>query len=269
MKLSVSDIAWDKEDDPFFYREMKRLHYRGLEIAPTRIFPGAPYDRLLEAEKWASGLRETYGLHLSSIQSIWYGKTERMFGSREEREELAAYTRKAIDFAHAVGCGNLVFGCPSNRRLEPGESADAGMAFFEELGRYAQTKGTVLSLEANPAIYHTNYMNTTMEALALVKQVNVDGFRLNLDLGAVIYNGESLEALIGEFRWIRHIHISEPHLRAVKVRDIHRELAEILSCGQDYEGYISIEMGKGLEREDVVRIMGEVKELYGELCEEI
>ena len=112
-------------------------------------------------------------------------------------------------------------------------------------------------------------MNTTMEALDLVKQVNVDGFRLNLDLGAVIYNGERLEELIGEFRWIRHIHISEPHLRAVKVRDIHRELAEILSCGQDYEGYISIEMGKGLEREDVVRIMEEVKELYGGLCEEI
>ena len=42
-------------------------------------------------------------------------------------------------------------------------------------------------------------MNTTMEALDLVKQVNVDGFRLNLDLGAVIYNGESLEELIGEF----------------------------------------------------------------------
>ncbi len=31
MKLSVSDIAWDKEDDPFFYGQMKRLHYRGLE----------------------------------------------------------------------------------------------------------------------------------------------------------------------------------------------------------------------------------------------
>ena len=53
------------------------------------------------------------------------------------------------------------------------------------------------------------------------------------------------------------------------MRDIHRELAEILSCGQDYKGYISIEMGKGLEREDVVRIMEEVKELYGGLCEEI
>lgn len=53
------------------------------------------------------------------------------------------------------------------------------------------------------------------------------------------------------------------------MRDIHRELAEILSCGQGYEGYISIEMGKGLEREAVVRIMEEVKELYGGLCEEI
>lgn len=269
MKLSVSDIAWDKEDDPFFYGEMKRLHYGGLEIAPTRIFPQTPYDRLSEAEEWSAGLRQRYGLRISSMQSIWYGRTERLFGSREERDALAAYTRKAIDFARAAGCGNLVFGCPSNRRLEPGESADAGRAFFEELGRYAQAKGTVLSLEANPVIYHTNYMNTTMEALALVKQVNADGFRLNLDLGTMIYNGESLRALTGEFKWIRHIHISEPYLRAVRVRNIHRELAEILSCEPDYEGYVSIEMGKGLERGAIVRIMEEVKEIYGGLCEKI
>ena len=45
-------------------------------------------------------------------------------------------------------------------------------------------------MEANPAIYNTNYINTTQEALDLIREVGSDGFRLNLDVGTMLENGE-------------------------------------------------------------------------------
>ena len=47
MKLSVSNIGWKMEEDEYVYSLMKKYGYSGLEIAPTRIFPEAPYDCLV------------------------------------------------------------------------------------------------------------------------------------------------------------------------------------------------------------------------------
>ena len=49
MKLSISNIAWKSEDDFKVYKLMKKYEYKGLEIAPTRIFSEQPYKKLTEA----------------------------------------------------------------------------------------------------------------------------------------------------------------------------------------------------------------------------
>ena len=48
------------------------------------------------------------------MQSIWYGMIEK-FDSSDKRQKLIKYTKKAIDFAVAIECSKLVFGCPKNR----------------------------------------------------------------------------------------------------------------------------------------------------------
>ena len=113
MKLSISNIGWDAEQDEAVYRLMGAYGFSGLEIAPTRIFPEAPYSQREAAKRWSENLKAQYGFGVSSMQSIWYGRQEKLFGNEEERQVLLAYTKEAIDFAAAVGCGNLVFGCPA------------------------------------------------------------------------------------------------------------------------------------------------------------
>lgn len=262
MQLSISNLAWEKEHDRFFYGQMKRLGYTGLEIAPTRVIPENPYERKKEAARWAESLFKEYGIVISSMQSIWYGRSERLFGTKEERDGLLSYTKKAIEFASALNCHNLVFGSPKNRNLAPEEDPGEAIPFFEELGEYACSRNTVFSLEANPIIYHTNYLNTTKEALNIVKRVNSKGLRVNLDMGTMIYNCETIQELAGEWEWINHIHISEPYLKVVSLQKIHRELAEFLSKEPCYDGYISIEMGSGFEREEIVAVMCEIGEMY-------
>lgn len=118
MRLSISNIGWVSESDEQIYKIMKKLDFRGLEIAPTRIFPESPYDKSEDAKKWSESLKNEYGFCVPSMQSIWYGRQEKIFHSPEDREALTEYTKKAIDFAAAIGCGNLVFGCPRNRNIE-------------------------------------------------------------------------------------------------------------------------------------------------------
>ncbi len=243
MKKSVSNIAWGPEQDETIFRRMRDTGFSGLEIAPTRVIPEAPYDHLPEAVRFAGSLRERYGLVISSMQSIWFGRTEKIFGTAEERTRLTAYTRKAVDFAAAVGCRNLVFGCPKNRALPEGADPETAVSFFRELGDYAAARGTVIALEANPPLYHTNYINTTPEALRLIREVNSEGFRLNLDTGTMTENGEDVSVLEGSEKWIHHVHLSEPGLVPLRKRALHRELAAFLRSFS-YDGFVSIEAGR-------------------------
>lgn len=259
MKLSISNIGWSANQDDTTYNLMKKYGYSGLEIAPTRIITQNPYDNIQEMQHWYYNLSSRYKFSISSMQSIWYGRTEKLFGSREERDILLNYTKKAIDFAASVNCKNLVFGCPKNRWLPDGTDESHAITFFRELGDYASSKGTVLGLEANPPIYHTNYINDTKSAIDLINKVDSRGFMLNLDVGTMIYNNEEVSELTNYIHLINHVHISEPNLLPIRQRTLHYELSKILIESM-YSGYISIEAGK---RDDISLIEGTLQYIKG------
>ncbi len=243
MKLAISNIGWTAEYDAVVYDWMKAYGYSGLEIAPTRIFPDQPYHRKNEAKLWREAIKQTYGFCIPSMQSIWFGKQEKLFGTDEERTVLSNYTKEAIAFAAAIDCKNLVFGCPRNRNRPKGADEKEAISFFREMGDFAAKMGTVIGMEANPEIYHTNYINDTSSALELIQMVQSKGFLLNLDVGTMLCKGERVSELIGKVHLIHHVHISEPGLMPIQKRDFHQELCEVLRSG-GYTGFISIEMGK-------------------------
>ena len=241
--LSISNIAWERENDQTVYRYMEKNGFSGLEIAPTLIFPDNPYDKLEEARAFSKRLYSEYSLKVCSLQSIWYGRHERIFGSITDRRRLLDYTKKAIDFAEAIGAKNLVFGCPKNRNTDSAEDRIIAIEFFKVLGDYAAEHGTVLAMEANPIIYGTNFINNTEDAIELIKVVKSNGFKLNLDFGTIIYNKENIESLIPNIELINHVHISEPNLVTIQKRIEHGVLLDILHMNK-YTGYVSIEMSK-------------------------
>lgn len=243
MKLSISNIAWEASVDEQMYKKLKDFGFQGIEIAPTRIFPQNPYDGLQQAKTWSDYLLKNYSLKISSMQSIWYGRQERIFGTDEDRKMLVAYTKKAIDFAQTIGCHNLVFGCPKNRAYPVGADLKIANAFFVKIADYALSHNTCIALEANPKIYGTNFINTTEEALTLIRELNKPSVRLNLDVGAMIENGENVDVLKGQVEFINHVHISEPYLKPINRRELHKELALLLR-DEGYRGFVSIEMGK-------------------------
>lgn len=261
MKFSISNIAWENKDNFKVYQMMKEYGYKGIEIAPTKILPDHPYDYQETIQKWRMRLNQLYDFTISSMQSICYGRTENLFGGRDERTQLMAYIKQAIIFAESIGCKNIVFGCPKNRVVPQGRNSNIGVAFFKELAAYAIKHRTVISIEANPEIYGTNYINHTQDALSLVKQVDSKGFRVNLDLGTMIYYQEGLKILQDNIFLINHIHISEPNLQPIQKREIHQELANLLAA-ENYQGFISIEMKPLNDLILLKNIMAYVKETF-------
>jgi sugar phosphate isomerase/epimerase len=240
MLLSISNIAWSSEYDEEMYAFLRDSSFSGLEIAPTRIFPDKPYGYITEARQFAVELREQYGLSISSIQSIWYGRAENIFGSNEERNALIEYTKRAVEFAVAVECRNLVFGCPINRNIPIGVKNPKKIAldFFERVSGYAAENGTVIALEPNPPVYGTNFINTTEQAVELCKNLSNDGFKVNVDVGTMVTNNEPVSLIAENLDIVNHIHISEPGLVPIERREIHREIIAL-----PFNRYVSVEMG--------------------------
>lgn len=266
LKLSISNIAWSAKADEEMYQHMKYMGYSGLEIAPSRIFGTSPYEKIQPAADWSSSLFNQYGLSVSSIQSIWYGKKENLFRSNEELEALIAYTSQAVQFANAIHCNNLVFGCPQNRKIET-ERADTSLVavnFFHRLGNLADKYNTRFGIEANPPIYGTNFLNTTQQVIDMILQLQSPRLGLNLDLGTIISNQEDIENIQPFIHLITHVHISEPGLSQIKERQLHRKLLQLLQTN-NYNGYVSIEMKNYDSVQAVLNTMSYLKEVASDV----
>lgn len=264
MKLSISNIAWDSSMDFEVYKLMEKYGFVGLEIAPTRLITDRPYDKLNEAVKLTEELKSRYKFDICSMQSILFGRAENIFESAENQRSITEYLFKAMDFAEAISCKNLVFGSPKNRCLTKEEDYEVAVGFFKVLAEYALKKGVVIAIEANPAMYGTNFINYTKEAVKIVKDVNSEGFKVNLDFGTIVANGESIDEIADYIDYINHVHISEPGLLPICKRNEHKELA-ILLREKLYKGFVSIEMKK--EQEDSLYVIENsinyVSEVFG------
>ncbi len=263
MKYSISNIAWDAAHDGEMYAFLKANGIDGIEIAPTRLFAN-PYDNLEMAHEYAVMLKNKYGLTVSSMQSIWYGVQQSIFGSEEDRQYLLDYTKKAILFAQAMGIKNLVFGSPRNRTMPDGDKDEymkIARSFFRELGDFAARHNTVLAIEPNPVIYNTNFLNYTKDACEFVKEVGSEGLKVNVDMGTVIYNKENPHLVKTYKTVINHIHLSVPHLEYIGPCKEYSTLKKVLGK-IEYDGYISIEMKNQNDIEKVKQAVLYMKEAF-------
>ena len=238
--LAASNIGWRKEDDERIYAKMQALGYTGLEIAPTRIFETQPYDRLNAAALFAGYVYQQYGFTVPSMQSILNGRSESLF-DEAGAEALLEYLDKAFAFARACRCPSLVFGCPRNRSIPEGKTIFDADDFFRRAGYLADRQGVSLAIETVPPCYNTNLLNRTADTMQYVRHLNAAGLSVNLDIGAMLTNGEKLADIVGDLELVSHVHISEPGLAPIEKRSIHRELALLLK-GLGYTGAVSIEM---------------------------
>lgn len=250
--LAMSNIAWAPQARLSAYAAMAEAGFSGLEIAPGLLFHASddPFVPDTPEAREAIGEIADHGLELVSMQSLLFGvEGAALFGTPEARTAFVQGMERAIALAGRFGIPNLVFGSPAQRVVPMDMAMERAVAqaaeVFRELGDRAAQAGTRITIEANPAAYGTNFLNTLEEVIDFVGTVDHPAIAVILDLGAMHMNGafdtvpDALPSISSE---LGHVHVSEPEL-APAPADPER-LAPVLKA-LDTEGYanaVSIEM---------------------------
>lgn len=222
MMLAMSNIAWSPDERIGAYAILAETGFTGLEIAPGLFFAAAadPFLPDEQTARAALGEAQDAGLSLVSMQSLLFGVAGAgLFGGKHARAAFEAGMIRATHLAGRFGIPNLVFGSPAQRRVPEGMAMDAALdeaaEVFRRLGDAAAAAGTRIAIEANPAAYGTNFLNTLDAADGFAQAVCHPAITLILDLGAMHMNGEiasvpaRLPALTPR---LNHVHVSEPDL---------------------------------------------------------
>jgi len=239
MKLAISNIAWDNEDNEQIYKLMNKYWFTGLEIAPFKIFWKYLNISELEILKYQEKIGK-YWLKLVSMQWLTFWKPELQLFNNEEW--LYNHLVWVINLASKLNIKSLVFGSPKNRiykDITKSEAIEKASIFFKKIWNEAFKKWVNICIEANPKIYWWNFLLNTFETLEFVKSVNSPWIKLHLDLWTIIANNEDITKLDWIEKYITHFHISEPYLEVIQNRIQHKEIIEIL---KNYKWYYSIEM---------------------------
>lgn len=270
MKLSISNIAWNKEDDEKVYDILQQNNFYGLDVAPARVFEN-PFDITeIQGQAFIKNIA-TKGLVPVGMQSLLYG-TEglQLLENEEKSRHTIQHLKKIMDYAEKIGVTRLVFGSPQNRlisNLSKEEVEYRSQQVFNELGNYATTKGLYFCIEPNPTLYGADYITSTLEGVKLVKKINNPGFRLHLDLGTILINNEDIEKVVIEALPItEHIHLSHPNLEQVIGYEKQHILLRDTLLKYNYQGVVAIEMKNTMQENNIDKVRESVEfiaNLYG------
>src|SRR5687767_2722402 len=184
MRLAISNLAWQPEDEPAVAEQMSALGIDGVEVVATRRWPAPLEATDAEISDYRRFWQER-GIRVVALQALLYSRPDLvLFGSPEARRATVDYLAGLARLAAGLGASVLVFGAGAHRRRGAlSESAAWSIArdSFGEIGRAAVRHGTVFCLEALPAVQGCDFITDTAQAFAMVEQVGSPGFALNFD----------------------------------------------------------------------------------------
>tara|TARA_Y100000310_G_scaffold342995_1_gene448647 strand:+ start:11032 stop:12612 length:1581 start_codon:yes stop_codon:yes gene_type:complete len=271
LKLAVSNIAWNSSEEDDIKKLLLEMDVKGIEISPDKLFDEKlEFDdnKIIQYRKfWSKN-----NIDMVSIQGVLFSKDNlKIFNSEENRRDTMAYLKKIISVSEKLGVKVVMFGSPKNRKrneLTTDEADAIAIPFFRELARCAYDKGMYFCIEHNPKEYDSDYIEMASEALILAKKMNHPGFGINIDTGALILSGDSSETIISCGNYIKHYHISQPHLSSVESIDenVHKSFASALRKIK-YKGWVSIEMKRSEDPgesniEQIKKSITSVKKIY-------
>jgi D-psicose/D-tagatose/L-ribulose 3-epimerase len=137
----------------------------------------------------------------------------RVAGPEVDPDKQLAYVRVAFDRVVRFGVKLIVFGSPAARNVPAGfprqEAMKQLVAFGKLIAPEAQRRGLVIGLEALRR-QESNIVNTTAEALQVVRAVGHPSFQLTVDFYHLAIEKEDPAILLQAREHVRHLHFANP-----------------------------------------------------------
>lgn len=216
MRISLSNIAWDIQEDPQVAKILGSFGIDAIDIAPGKYFPDPTNVKdvdVINIKRWWAA----HGIEIVGMQSLLFGTIGfNVFGSKKSQEAMLEHLRAVCNVGACLGATRLVFGSPRNRDRSgwsDNKALDQAIGFFTQLGSIAQEQGVIVCLEPNPIRYGANFMTNSEDTARVVTAVNHSAIRMQFDTGALTINREMPETVLAHNGSIvGHVHASEPDL---------------------------------------------------------
>ncbi len=245
MKIAVSNIAWQLEEEEAISLIMQALEIKGVEIATTKLWSSPSVATKNDIEDYKH-FWQSKNIEIVAMQALLFGRPDlTIFETPQTRQETFKYLVETIELGSKLGAKVLVFGAPKNRRvgsLQKEQIESIAVDFFYKIGEFAAKLGISFCIEPNPQVYDCSFITDSRQGFELVNKVNSLGFRLHLDTASMTLSNESVSQVQQSFSKMCHFHISEPLLAPLGAGNVnHQAFAETLTS-LNYQGWVSVEM---------------------------
>ena len=264
MNLSISNIAWNIDEDHEISKILNDYNVNLIDIAPNKYFNSINSTNIQEIDKVKNYWKQR-NIKISGMQSLLYKANNfNIFNIDEHSHNLIInYLEKIIIIANRLGAKNLIFGSPKNRdrgSLNDTEVLSKSKFFFKSLGDIALNYNIKICLEPNPSLYNCNFMTSTHETEKIIRNVNHEAIKLNLDIGALTINNENLDDVMTKCHdLISYVHLSEPNL--ITLGNTNLDYKKIIDTIRNFipDVTLSIEMLNSKDKSNIKNVENSVK----------
>ncbi|MFC1549271.1 sugar phosphate isomerase/epimerase family protein [Nitrospirota bacterium] len=263
MKLAISNIAWERHDDPQVLHELREHGVDGIEIAPTKIWPEWEGANQQKAEQYRKRMIDE-GFQIPAMQAILFGKPDLRLFDPESHNAILEHIKLVADLAAGLEAEVLVLGAPKNRirgQLSMANAMEMAKELLLKAGEICFDRGCCIGFEHNPIEYNCDFITNAADARVLVDLINHPGIQLHLDSAGIHMCGGDIGRIINSVGSFVHYHVSEPMLVPIAggVVNHRKALSSLDTMG--YSKWISIEMNKPERFELVERSLVELREM--------
>lgn len=249
MKISVSNIAWGKDNLDDFIHLIKKNDCDGIELAPSLIWDEPVKSNRNERTRIRKKIKEN-NLDLVGFHSLLFTRPDLQFFKNEDtRLKTIEYLKKMIDLCSDLEGNQLIFGSPKNRSIFGKDYNKCFNQFLEdinEIADYCKKKGVIFCIEPLGENY-TDFIKSNKEGGEIVKKINNKYFKLHLDTKTFFYTKEDPMMIVDKYgEFLQHVHISDENLQQpglINKIDDHKSIINSLKK-INYNKYVSIEMRK-------------------------
>lgn len=253
MKIAISNLSWEVSEDKQVLELLKKYHIKGIEIAPTKIWPDISKASVKNIKEYRKFWNDN-GIEITSITSLLFGHPElTIFENNETRGKTLNYLVEMARIGGLLGAKVMIFGSPKNRlrgKLKKEETQKIAIDFFHKLAVKIKPYNINFCVEPLGKTYNCDFIINVAEAIKLIKDVNYPNFRSHIDIGSIEGNDEDYQkALELAKSYMTHFHISEPELKIIPAKLVNHKLAARILKKINYDKWCVVEMPLAKETE--------------------
>jgi sugar phosphate isomerase/epimerase len=238
MKLAVSNLSWDFQDNQKVFNSLKELGIGNVEGVLSKI---DSWENLTEQKIQSySDLLKNNNLIINSIQSLFFNLE---CNDISNEEIILNHFQRLINYSKILSVNTLVFGTPSLRKKIDGWETHL-IRIFTKLDEMLDGTGIYLVIEPNSKIYGGEFFNNLSEITEFILTNKLKNIKTMIDTHNILLEGDDPIIEIEKYFFlIYHIHISEEKLNPLINHSFHIKFSnKIKSMG--YNKIVTYELNK-------------------------